>query len=67
MNCRQSALIRHNKVISLLIIQISEIGEVFLCTGPRSFKQTQQQWNRIRIEGGEAFLVNCGHSALIRL
>ena len=32
----------------------------------RSFKQTKQNCNRIRFEGGEAVVVNCGQSALIR-
>ena len=43
----------------------SEIREEVYCTGPSSFKQTKQNLNRMRIEGGEAFFVNCGQSALI--
>ena len=29
------------------------------------FETNQTELNRMRIEGGEAFLVNCGQSALI--
>ena len=32
---------------------------------PKLFQTNQTELKRIRIEGGEAFLVNCGQSALI--
>ena len=52
--------------ISHLRIKISEMREDILDSGTSSFKQTKQNYNRLRIEGEEAFLVNGPNSALIR-
>ena len=42
------------------------ISEEILYTGTSSFTQPKQNGNRIRIEGGEAFLVNSEQSIPIR-